>query len=448
MALRNDSVAMIDSPEFINLAPDAINPGISQCEIKVFYLGKNRNGSFIDKEVAKKMANTLPGAPIVGKWRKDVEDFSDHGQVLKIEDGKVEFSVETTPYGFVAPDAKVWFQKFKDTDEFGNEVEREYLMTVGYLWTGQYPELNKVIEEGQGQSMELNEDMDGRWATDNAEGVDFFIINDADILKLCILGDDVEPCYEGASVEAPNISKEFAANPNFSRTLFSMIHELKNALENEGGSDMPNEEIQAEVEFAEAEEAEVEAVEAEPEAEFAEVNEAVAELEQVEGDDTAAEFAKEDEDPESEDDSEDASDEEEPEEDEEEENPEVKHELEAEFAELQTKYAALEAEVEELRAFKLVRENADKDALIAKYHMISDEDKAEVVANKEQYSLDEIEGKLALIYVQKNVDFETVDGQAEEPEQSPAVAFSLEDDIETADEADAFLKALRNAKLF
>ena len=80
--------------------------------------------------------------------------------------------------------------------------------------------------------------------------------------------------------------------------------------------------------------------------------------------------------------------------------------------------------------------------------MISDEDKAEVVANKEQYSLDEIEGKLALIYVQKNVDFETVDGQAEEPEQSPAVAFSLEDDIETADEADAFLKALRNAKLF
>ena len=55
--LRNRSVATIDSPEFINLAPDAINPGISKCEIKVMYLGKNRNGSFIDKNTAIQMAN-------------------------------------------------------------------------------------------------------------------------------------------------------------------------------------------------------------------------------------------------------------------------------------------------------------------------------------------------------------------------------------------------------
>jgi hypothetical protein len=37
----------------------------------------------------------------------------------------------TKPYGFVAPDAKVWFQKFDDTDEFGNVTTREYLMTTG-----------------------------------------------------------------------------------------------------------------------------------------------------------------------------------------------------------------------------------------------------------------------------------------------------------------------------
>jgi hypothetical protein len=28
----------------------------------------------------------------------------------------------TKPYGFVAPDAKVWFQKFNDEDEFGNQI--------------------------------------------------------------------------------------------------------------------------------------------------------------------------------------------------------------------------------------------------------------------------------------------------------------------------------------
>lgn len=452
MALRNRSVATIDAPEFINLAEDALNPGISKCEIKVFYLGKNRNGSYIDKNTAIQMANSLPCTPIVAAFHEDTGDFGDHGSVIHIENGKIEFSVNTIPYGFVAPDAEVWFQKFTDTDEFGNEVEREYMMTTGYLWTGQYPELDKVIQEGQGQSMELGEDMDGHWATDSATGVEFFIINDAVFTKLCILGDDVEPCFEGASVEAPQVSKEFTAK-NFSRTLFSMMNELKNALENKGGSDMPNEEIQTETEevteFVEVEKTEAEVVEAEPETEFAEAEE-VTEVESEEGNDTAEEFVKKDEEEDSKSDEADSSDaSDESDDDDEEKKPAAKHELESELADLQTRYDELASEVEELRAFKLARENADKDALIAKYHMLSDEDKAEVVANKEKYSLDEIEGKLALIYVQKNVDFETVDGQVEEePEAAPITTFSLEDTTETADEADAFLQALRNTNLF
>ena len=43
------SIATINAPEFINLEPLDINPMMSKCEIKVFYLGKNRNGSFISK---------------------------------------------------------------------------------------------------------------------------------------------------------------------------------------------------------------------------------------------------------------------------------------------------------------------------------------------------------------------------------------------------------------
>ena len=127
----NRSVATIDAPEFINIQP--YNPLISQCEIKVFYLGENRNHSYITKDVAIQMANSLPGTPIVGAYRKDIEDFGDLGHVMRIEDGEIHFSCKTIPYGFVAPDAQVWFKKFLDTDEFGNEVEREYLMTTGYL---------------------------------------------------------------------------------------------------------------------------------------------------------------------------------------------------------------------------------------------------------------------------------------------------------------------------
>ena len=52
------SVATIDSPEFINI--ESVNPLISKCEIKVLYVGENRNNSFITKEVATNMAKTLP----------------------------------------------------------------------------------------------------------------------------------------------------------------------------------------------------------------------------------------------------------------------------------------------------------------------------------------------------------------------------------------------------
>ena len=32
--------------------------------------------------------------------------------------------------------------------------------------------------------------------------------------KLCILGDDIEPCFEGASITAPNISAKFSKKGN------------------------------------------------------------------------------------------------------------------------------------------------------------------------------------------------------------------------------------------
>lgn len=433
MSLRNKSVATIEAPQFINLEPDALNPGISKCEIKVMYLGKNRNGSYMDKNAAINMAQSLRCVPIVAAYYEDKEDFGDHGEVIHVENGEISFTCATVPYGFVAPDAKVWFQKFIDTDEFGNEIEREYMMTTGYLWTDQYPEITKCLFEGQGQSMELD-NTDGHWATDNNSGVDFFIINDATITKLCVLGDDVEPCFEGASVTDINVSKDFSLEKNFNQTLFSMMNELKDALENKGGLNMSLEEIKANEEVAE---------------DFAE---------EPETDDSAEEFAEkktaDKDDEEDQDDQDDESDDGEASDDKSEEDPEKKHSLEnstvtelvEQFEALKSKCDALETEVEALRSFKIERETADKDALIAKYHMLSEEDKAEVEAHKAEYSLDEIESKLALIYVQKNVDFDTLDGTPEAEEKSEVVtSFSLVDN-EVAEEADYMLQALREAK--
>ena len=57
--------------EFINITP--INPLISKCQIKVCYVSDlpNRNGTIITKEFATKLANSLPGSPIVGYYNND-----------------------------------------------------------------------------------------------------------------------------------------------------------------------------------------------------------------------------------------------------------------------------------------------------------------------------------------------------------------------------------------
>lgn len=436
--LRNRSVATIDSPEFINLAPDAINPGISKCEIKVMYLGKNRNGSFIDKNTAIQMANSLPATPIVAAYNENKEDFGDHGEVLHIEDGEIKFSCKTVPYGFVAPDAEVWFQKFDDTNEFGETTTREYLMTTGYLWTGQYPELDKCINQGQGQSMEID-DVDGHWTKDSND-IEFFIINDAIFTKLCILGDDVEPCFEGASVTSPEVSEHFSYNKEFSHTLFAMMNELKSAL-TKGGS-MPKENVESvEVEPTTAVEEEAPVVE-----EFAEDVET---NEDVESSEDSAEETFAEESKKKEDDSDDSNDEtDDSDDDEYKKKPGKKCELENQVSELSEqlkeltdKFTALEAEAEELRKFKAERIDADKDAMIAKYHMLSDEDKAEIIADKDKFTLSEIESKLALLYVQKNVNFD----EEEEIDSTPLTTFSLDDET-VAEDADPILSALREAQ--
>lgn len=444
--LRNTSVATIAAPEFVNLAEDALNPGISKADVKVLYLGENRNGSFITKETAMKMSETLRACPIVGAYRKDIDDFGDHGEIIHIENGEITFDCATVPYGFVAPDAKVWFKEFTDYDEFGNTVNREYLMTTAYLWTGQYPEIERCVKEGMGQSMELDgASIDGHWAENSESGIEFFIINDASFTKLCVLGDGVEPCFEGASVEAPNISDKFSKE-GFTTTLYNMMNELKFALaENaEKTDDSESAKEEETTEFAEkAEEVEEAADEA---VDFAEnVEESIESTESAEvveenldqESDFSANTEEEKESEEVVENTEESADNEFAEKDAEIET------LKSEIASLQEKYSLLETEAEELRSYKASRISADKDALINKYNMLSDDDKAEIVANKDSYSYEEIESKLALLYVKKNVDFDDQDEEIPAPNEA-TLTFGLSTANGDA-EIDPIIELLRDA---
>ena len=224
----NISIPVENSIEIIELT--SINPLISKCKIKVCYVGDepNRNRSIITKDVAKQIANTLPGSPIVGYYNETAEDFEEHNEIFRVKNGKLVVSTNTRPYGFVDLKAQAWFEKYVD-----NGIEHEYLVTEGYLWTGQFPEAKKIIEEGRPQSLEFDKDnntLNAFWTKDNNGKKQFFIINEAVISKLCVLGDDVEPCFEGASVTNFSLSLE----EDFKQTMFSLIKDMQNILE-EGG---------------------------------------------------------------------------------------------------------------------------------------------------------------------------------------------------------------------
>ena len=417
MALMHQSVSTIKQPEFINLTQNDINPGITNCDIKVLYIGENRNRSYISKEVATEMAKTLRGTPIVGYYIESKEDFSDHGDQIIIDGEGVKFNKLTTPYGFVSTDAKVWFQTFVDNEQ----VEREYLMTQGYLWTTQFKECASILKEDKGQSMEI-ENLEGEWTSAINNNYELFIINDATFSKLCILGDDVEPCFEGASISA---AKDYnLMDNNFRMTLFSMIEDMKKIKE---GSEKSMESEMNAGGVVETTETQVTEPETNPENTGAA---AAPETEEKLDNPNESPQTESEEGVVQNDD----------------ESQEVPVTESEEYQLLLNKYNALEEENATLKAqnadllsFKNQVENEKKDELINSFYMLSDEDKKDVIDNKTKYTYDEIEAKLSVICVRNKVSF----AQEDNDTRKEPIVYNLNGQGE--EDVPAWLKAIDEA---
>lgn len=416
----HESIA-ISTCEFINIEP--VNPLISKCQIKVCYVGQdpNRNGSIITKEVATQMANSLPGSPIVGYYNDHEKDFEGHNSIIEIGNGDFRIKDTTQPYGFVDLNAKCWFQWFQDD---GCD-KREYLVTEGYLWTGQYEAAQRIIEHGNNQSMELdNETLKGEWSKDEKGFPEFFIINEAIISKLCILGENVEPCFEGANIQ----KMQFSFSESFEQKLFAMMNELKEYLQEGGKKDMPKEIAETSVEFAEDKEKDIcpkcgkpmseckceeeqdkfkkkSEDEDEKKEESKDENEESKEEESKE--EKSAEEESEEESNKEEEDSEEESDDKKKDKKKKYELDEIPEyiELKAQYEALQIRAQELELELMPLKAFKAQVDKKEKQAMIDSFYMLSDEDKIDVIENIDTYSLDDIEARLSILCVRNKVSF-------------------------------------------
>ena len=459
---QRSSVATIDKPEFINV--QSVSRYIAKCQIKVLYIGENRNNSVISKEVATKMAQTLPGCPIVGWYKEDVDDFRDHGNVIKIEENKIKMEKKTRPFGFIPPNAKVWFQFFEDTDEFGNITLREYLVTEGYLWT-QFEGGDLPLEDGgRPQSMELDEEtLQGRWTIDVKRDKEFFIINDAELKSLCILGKDVEPCYEGSNI-TPTVT---FSNENFALELKDMLQQLQFTLNKlEGGqkmavieekiADKTDETKTVESQFKlEDEKKKEENTDKKDDSTSKEDSSAKKEDPKNDNEDqkkkdvannALKDDEKKDEPTKEEDKSEKDSKSEKKDDDEKDKkkNPKDYSLLEQKYEDLMTEFTALKASYEGLVDFKNQVEDKEKDKMIASFYMLDDEDKKDVIANKSKYTLDEIESKLSVICVRKKVNFD-LDKEVESEKEAPAM-YSLDGLKTEATQLPAWLKAVEANK--
>jgi hypothetical protein len=176
-----------------------INPEFSKCKVYIMYTGKNRNYTMFDKEVVENALYTLKGIPIIGNYSETVEDFLGHGGKLEISDEGIKYIEMTKPFGYVPEDATFSWENIQEADG----STHQYLVADNcILWTGRYPEANKVIETGTGQSMEININ-DGMYTDDDYLNVKAFTFS-----ALCLLGEKFEPCFEGAKAVGYTFNKD------------------------------------------------------------------------------------------------------------------------------------------------------------------------------------------------------------------------------------------------
>lgn len=417
------SIPIANTLEFINATE--ISPLISKCQVKVCYVGQNpnRNGTVITKKVATEMGRKLPGSPVVGYFNQATNDFEGHNKEISLRGGgNIEVLDTTKPYGFVPTDAKVWFQKFDDEG-----VEREYLVTECYIWTSAYPESQRLFEHGNNQSMELNkETQKGFWAKDNNSGSRFFIYNEALIEKLCILGESVEPCFEGAQFKT-----EFSLEnmEELRTTMFSMLTELQKTL-NKGGSHETMDENKKTLGNPEDPNFEAKKQPEDENKKKPEGNPAPEDNKPKDGDNKPADNNKEE--------------------------PKKKYNLDevTEYTELLGKYETLqgefetlkqeksdlETEVTSLREFKLTADRKEKQSMIDGFYMLSDDDKKDVVEHIDTYSLDDIEAKLSIICVRNKVNF-NLNNNNKQDDNQPKGLFNLENPAD--DNVPEWIKAVR-----
>lgn len=159
---------------------EKFNDVLTKARCRIFYKYGNRNGTYITDDFAEKLINTLHYVPIKGIH--DGEDFTDHGE--NRDDGRI--------YGIVPESNNFSWETHLDEDG----VEREYACTDVLIFNSLYKEAKDIV--GKAQSMELFSPT-LKYSYQVIKGMRWVVFEEGSFLGLQVLGDTVEPCFEGAA---------------------------------------------------------------------------------------------------------------------------------------------------------------------------------------------------------------------------------------------------------
>ena len=395
-------------------------PNTGRARVRVFSKYGNRNGSYITDQVADQLIESAitKHCPIVGFFDPQSQTWASH-------------TGPTLAHGYGYVEDFLGWEPTEDTDG----VIRDYAVFSIVLHTDYFEEANKIV--GQNQSMELNpKTIQGEWAVIDEE--EYFIYSFAEMLGFCVIGSN-EPCFSASTFFSKN-EEDKTQFEQFSSLLFELRAKVEEAKKNEEGGEQPMEEnkvVETPVEETIVEETPV--VENFENTEEVPVVEEEQVVEPVEFEETPAEET--------------------PVEEPAVEEPEVQEPTEFEvlqnsFNELQTSFDALQSELnsaretiatyearieelnttnnslqEELSAAQTTiatyeakaeeEEEAKKNELFKKYEkVLSGEEITPIKEAVADFSYDDLEAKLAVIFSRKNLAGETKKVPLPEPEES------------------------------
>ncbi|MDD4778998.1 MAG: hypothetical protein PHT02_00145 [Tissierellia bacterium] len=189
----------------------------------IAYSGDNRNGSDITEQAFNDAMPSLGLIPLVGHWLSDKQNFGGHDITIEWNGNELVLKDNTIPYGVVKENHNAEWIEIEE-----NGKKHKYIKADVVLWYARYPEpVQKVIDTGVNQSMEINCKSYSEKVNGNIQ------IDSFEYSALCLLGldidengqkgeDNVEPCFESASV----VIDKFTVNDNFKEQFNQLLFAL------------------------------------------------------------------------------------------------------------------------------------------------------------------------------------------------------------------------------